>query len=137
MALDAQELAGGLSLLSNRVEITLAKLFTTKHSLSTCFQIIASFEFGFLTNLYGPNFILENIHFLNSIQNLVPITNNAHWIIGGDFNIITSLVEKRGGTRLLDHDSQSFLTIIQLTNLVDLKNFNGMHTWNNCRWGQH
>jgi hypothetical protein len=33
----------------------------------------------------------------NSIQNLNPIIDINHYLIGGDFNIITSLAEKRGG----------------------------------------
>ena len=63
--------------------------------------------------------------------------NNLHWILAGDFNIITSLAEKKGGTRRLDRDVKEFSNFIDTMEMVDLKTNNGQFTWNNKRMSQH
>jgi hypothetical protein len=40
-----------------------------------------------------------------NLENLKVCSNNPHWILDGDFNIITTLAEKKGGTRRLDRDA--------------------------------
>jgi hypothetical protein len=47
----------------------------------------------------------EKKRFLLDLENLKDGTNNLHCILVGDFNIITTLAEKKGGTRILDGDS--------------------------------
>jgi exonuclease III len=60
-----------------------------------------------------------------------------HWIIGGDFNIITSLAEKKGGIPRLDMEADLFKETIYNLHLVDWETENGIFTWNNCRRGVH
>jgi len=57
-------------------------------------------------------------------------------MLAGDFNIITSLAEKKGGTRRLDRDAKEFSKLINRAELVDLKTKNGQFTWNNKRMNQ-
>ena len=65
------------------------------------------------------------------------LTQHHKWIVGGDFNIIRSLEEKKGGSRRLDRDSDAFNNLIDDLSLVDLEAINGTHTWTNRRTGTH
>ena len=76
---------------------------------------------------------LNFIKHLNWLHNKVPSQN---WIIGGDFNIISSLNEKKGGIRRLDRDSASLQTLIWELKLADIQTTNGLFTWNNRRGGE-
>ena len=57
------------------------------------------------------------------------------WVIGGDFNIIRSLSEKKGGTRALNKDSSAFQCFSENMKPVDIETNNGLCTWNNKRGG--
>eukprot|EP00253_Pinus_taeda_P024373 PITA_24373 len=57
------------------------------------------------------------------------------WILGGDFNIIKSLVEKKAGTRILGRDSIAFQNFITNMKLGYMETSNGIFTWNNKRGG--
>ena len=54
-----------------------------------------------------------------------------YWIIGGDFNMITSLEEKKSEMRYLEADILAFNQLIQYLKLIDLENTNRIFTWNN------
>ena len=41
-------------------------------------------------------------------------------IMGGDFNMITSLLEKKGGIRRLNRDAELFTEFIETAKLVDI-----------------
>ena len=55
------------------------------------------------------------------------------WILAGDFNMIRSLTEKKGGTRKLGRDSIAFQNFINNMGLVDTKTINDTFTYNNKR----
>jgi len=48
------------------------------------------------------------------------------WILGGDFNMTKSLMEKKGGTRTLGRDSVAFQNFITNMKLVDMETSNGI-----------
>eukprot|EP00253_Pinus_taeda_P027563 PITA_27563 len=56
---------------------------------------------------------------------------------GGDFNMVTSLVEKKGGRRRKEDDMEAFGDIIEELHVVDLPMMNGVYKWNNRRGGSH
>jgi hypothetical protein len=64
------------------------------------------------TNVYGPQMLEEKRRMLLDLEDLKTHSNNLHSILAGDFNIITSLVEKRGGTRRLNRDVEELSTFI-------------------------
>ena len=70
---------------------------------------------------------------LNSIKTIISLAGNQYWIIGRDFNMITSLEEKKGGNRKLDEESKYFIDLIDDLSLVDIETTNGNHTWTNKR----
>ena len=56
-------------------------------------------------------------------------------ILGGDFNMIKSLTEKKGGTKILGRDSVAFQNFLTNMRWVDMDIGNCMLTWNNKRGG--
>jgi hypothetical protein len=74
---------------------------------------------------------------LRDLEDLKNQANNLQWILVRDSNIITSLVEKKGGTRRLDRDAEEFSKFIDTTEMVDLKTNNVQFTWNNKQMSQH
>jgi hypothetical protein len=74
---------------------------------------------------------------LSDLADLKNQANNLHWILARDFNIITSLAKKKGGTRRLDRDAEEFSKLIDTMEMVDLKTKNGQFTWNNKQMSQH
>jgi hypothetical protein len=59
------------------------------------------------------------------LENLKARSSNLHWILARGFNIITTLAEKKGGTRRLDRDAEDFSSFIDRVELVDIKTSNG------------
>ena len=52
---------------------------------------------------------------LLDLENLRERNSNLHWILAGDFNIIATLAEKKGGNRILDKDVEEFIYFIERT----------------------
>ena len=48
------------------------------------------------------------------------------WILGGDFNMLKSLTEKKGGTITLGRDSVAFQHFLTNMKLVDMETNNGI-----------
>lgn len=57
-------------------------------------------------------------------------------MVGGDFNIIRSFHEKKGGIRRLEQISKVFNDYIKNLHLADLPCNNDIYTWNNHRGGK-
>ena len=60
---------------------------------------------------------------------------NVPWIVAGDFNMIRSITEKKGGIKHLGRDSIAFQNFMNNMGLVDTETINGTFTWNNKRGG--
>ena len=58
---------------------------------------------------------------------------SKHWILGGDFNLITSLEEKTGGRCKLEEESETFRDTIEELRLVNIIAGEVCFTWNNNR----
>jgi hypothetical protein len=84
-----------------------------------------------ITNSYGPQSAQDKDLFLHRISTVSSMLRSAHWIIGGDFNIILMLEEKTGGTKWLDQDSGKFKSLIDQLKLIDIETRNGIFTWSN------
>jgi hypothetical protein len=80
----------------------------TRHTLSINMQIIGNMEVILCTNVYGPQMLEEKRRILLDLENLKARSGNLDWILAGDFNIIMTLAEKKGGTRRLDRDAEDF-----------------------------
>ena len=58
-------------------------------------------------------------------------------IIGGDFNMISNLEEKKGGLKTLSMEDEAFKTMINSCEMVDVQTSSSFFTWNNRRGGVH
>jgi hypothetical protein len=92
---DAEGALGGLDILYNPSEITLSHFFTTRHSISTKFQLVGSDQIDYITNVSRPQVTQEKLSFLDSLYLLIPLFNNQPWLLGRDFNIISSLSKNK------------------------------------------
>jgi len=58
--------------------------------------------------VYGPQILEGKLKFLDSLEDLRVRHADKPWILGGDFNMIKSLSEKKCGTRIQTQDSLRF-----------------------------
>jgi hypothetical protein len=137
VSIDATGTAGGLTILWNTNAVLLENFSATKWSITADYRLIGSNKPGHLINVYGPASPRDKQTFLRSLSHVSIHAQYKNWIVGGDFNIIRSLEEKRGGSRHLDRDSSDFNSLIENLHLIDLDTNNGLHTWTNRRTGIH
>eukprot|EP00253_Pinus_taeda_P003585 PITA_03585 len=71
-------------------------------------------------NVYSPQKLEYKIMFLASLTNFIERHPDAKFILGGDFNMITSLLEKKGGLRKLNRDGEVFIGFIDNARLMDV-----------------
>jgi len=87
------------------------------------------------TNVYGPQKLEAKLLLLSTLSNLQLRYPQAKAIFEGDFNMITSLMENKGGIRILNRDTEAFKDFIKSAKLVDVFPKGGAFTWNNKRGG--
>eukprot|EP00253_Pinus_taeda_P023359 PITA_23359 len=87
-------------------------------------------------NVYSPQKLEDKIMLLASLTNFIDRHPDVNFILGGDFNMITSLLEKKGGFRKLNRDGEAFIGFIDNARLVDVYPKQGKFTWNNRRGGE-
>ena len=75
---------------------------------------------GLLTNVYGPQHSSDKHSFLKTLSNLKTCMPFEHWVVGGDFNLITSLEEKKGGRPCLEEECNICCETIEYLSLVDI-----------------
>ena len=105
LVFEEQQMARSILTLWNPQVLNLLAAEATRHTLSVNMQIIGNTEVILCTNVYGTQMVEEKRRMLLDLENLRAHSNNLHWILEGDFNIITSLAEKKGGTGRLDRDA--------------------------------
>jgi hypothetical protein len=137
LVVESQQTEGGILTLWNPQSVNLLAVEATRNTLFVNMQIIGNTEEILCTNVYGPQVMEEKRRFLLNLENLKACTRNLHWILARDFNIITTLAEKKWGTRRLDRDAEDFSSVIDTMNLMDIRTNNGQFTWNNKRLGHH
>ena len=86
---------------------------------------------------YGPHILGEKDVFLNSIRTLNNMHTYKYWLLGGDYNMITNLTEKKGGLRREEPEMELFRDLITDLMLVDIPTVNSKYTWNNRRGVAH
>lgn len=119
----------------NKNKFFLQNALSTKHSLLVIFNMPDTKQTICITNVYGPQRIQEKCNMLEDLKEIRHHHGAHHWILSGDFNMITNLAEKKGGLRRLDKDVEAFSTFIAASKLIDVPIVNGIHTWNNNQGG--
>jgi hypothetical protein len=98
----------GLAILWNPATVILDQGLSTPGTLTTHYRAIGSDKDGLITNAYGPQNNQDKDLFLQNLAYLGSIAEHKIWIIGGDFNMILTLEEKRGGKKCLEQDNLKF-----------------------------
>ena len=115
--------------------MNLSGFLTATFSISTKFHILGTCIRGFLPNVYGPSKVDQKQAFIESITDLKTLAQNRAWIIGGEFNLIRNLDEKKGGICSLNLASTMFNNTIYDLDLIDVRMTNDIFTWNNKQYG--
>jgi len=137
MGQDAIGSAGGIAILWNPNDIILDSWTSMSRVLTGLGRIVGTKEQVVISGVYGPPSPGEKENFINSMKIIRRLYLEAAWIIGGDFNLIRSLEEKKGGIRKMDHFMDKFNEMIEDLRLVDIQTINGICTWNNRRGGKN
>ncbi len=67
----------------------------SRNYLPIIFQLVGVSDTFLVTNVYGPQRIDEKLRFLESLVDLRSRHEEIPWVMGGDFNMIKSLSEKK------------------------------------------
>eukprot|EP00253_Pinus_taeda_P004070 PITA_04070 len=137
MGQDAIGSAGGIAILWNPNDIILDSWTSMSRILTGLGRIVGTKEQVVISGVYGPSSPGKKENFLNSMKIIRRLYPEAAWIIGGDFNLIRSLEEKKGGIRKMDHFMDKFNELIEDLRLLDIQTINGICTWNNRRGGKN
>ena len=100
--IDSKGAAGGIDILWNPQEVNLSGFVATSFFLSVDFHILGTRIRGFFTNIYGPPKVEQKLSFLDSPNFIKKTSEDKPWILGGDFNLIGTLEEKKGGIQNLN-----------------------------------
>lgn len=136
VAVDATGALGGLTIAWSTQVIEFKDIHATHHMIQATFHIVGTNVYGHLTNVYFPQIANRKIAALNTIEELN--SNRVHplWIVGGDYNMITKMEEKKGGRARLEQEVAHFKDFIYNNALIDMQFCNGTHTWSNHRTGR-
>ena len=104
--------AGGLAIIWNSEEIQFENWIILPRILSGMFKVIGSSEWVVLLGVYGPHSPIERKGILQNLKAMRRLIPEKPWIIGGDFNMITTLEEKSGRLKRIDSDMEMFRDMI-------------------------
>ena len=135
LAVEGNGMSGGLATFWTPKSLHLLNAEATKTFLALEMQVIGEKRTLLFTNVYSPQRQENKMMLLSNLTKLHQRHFNSSAIYGGDFNMITSLNEKKGGTRALGNDALAFNSFIPDVNLVDVQPRTGNFTWNNRRRG--
>ena len=124
-----------MAIIWNPQAIQLISSEAARSHISIEVQIVGNSETYLCTNVYGPQKLEAKLLLLRTLSSLKLRYPRAKAIFGGDFNMITSLMEKRRGIRMLKRDSEAFIDFIRSAKLVDVFPKSGAFTWNKKRGG--
>ena len=96
---------GDLATMWDTKEIQMLSAEANKHFMAVEFQPIGNSGSFLCINIYSPQKLEDKINFLDALTRLIIRHPRSKCILGGDFNMITTLLEKKGGLRKLNRDA--------------------------------
>eukprot|EP00253_Pinus_taeda_P016264 PITA_16264 len=126
---------GDLATMWDTKEIQMLSAEANKHFMAVEFQPIGNSSSFLCINIYSPQKLEDKINFLDALTRFIIRHPISKCILGGDFNMKTTLLEKKGGLRKLNRDAEAFTDFIETVKLVDIHPKSGLFTWNNRRGG--
>jgi len=112
MGQDAIGSAGGIAILWNPDEIVFENWISMARVLTGIGRITGTKERILISGVYGPHVLGEREGFLRNVQAVRRIYPEITWIAGGDFNLIKTVEEKKGGIRKPDQYMEMFNEMI-------------------------
>ena len=94
----AENIAGGILTIWNPQKIDMIDVEASRNYLSVFIRPVGDKEIYLVTNVYGPQRMEGKLLFLDSLKKLRERHATIPWILGGDFNMITTLLEKKRGS---------------------------------------
>ena len=79
-------------------------------------------------NVYGPQMADSKRNLLNHIDWFCSLHNESPLIIGGDFNMISNLEDKKRGLNTLSVEDEAFKTMISSCEMVEIQTSSGFFT---------
>eukprot|EP00253_Pinus_taeda_P012273 PITA_12273 len=132
---ESQGREGGLATMWDSREVQMLSAEANKHYMAVEFQPIGNSGSFLCINIYSPQKLEDKITFLETLSRIIRRHPRSKCILGGDFNMITNLLEKKGGLTKLNRDAEAFTDFIETVKLVDVYPKSGLYTWNNGRGG--
>jgi len=108
MAIDSAGTSRGIAVLWNGAEVSAEGWIGCPRILSATFRQIGSATNILISAVYVPPIPGERSAFINSIRTLRTMQPEKYWLLGGDFNMILNLSEKKGGIRREDPEMALF-----------------------------
>ncbi|XP_028090713.1 uncharacterized protein LOC114290913 [Camellia sinensis] len=133
MAVDSAGAAGGLLCIWNPEVFQLVDCCSNRYLIILSGTIYNSFECVIL-NIYGPNDMRRRKVVWDSLARL-KLVYNKPWCLGGDFNEIMSISERKGCSRR-DKGMREFNELIDNLEVVDLSMMGRKFTWCNSQEGE-
>ena len=130
---DAQGASGGLAILWDARSLHLGNIHANRHFIQATFHLIGTNISGHITNVYFPQETQQKVEILEAFTQLNVERIHPLWISGGDYNMIATIEEKRGGRCRINRDGSALRDFIHNNWMIDLTTNNGLFTWNNKR----
>eukprot|EP00253_Pinus_taeda_P003052 PITA_03052 len=125
MGQDAIGTPGGLAIMWNPEELIFENWISLPRILAGSCRVIGSAEKVLITGVYGPHIAGERERFVKNVKEARGLYPEMSWIIGGDFNLIRTMDEKRG-IRRTDQFMDIFNEMISEQRLVDMQTINAI-----------
>lgn len=135
VSIDPKGSAGGISILWNPAEVLADWWIGMPRILTGKFQQIGQREWVAISVVYGPHTRADRDLFLTQLAKLWSMHREQRWILAGDFNLIASQEEKKGGINREGTEMERFREVQIELRAVDIPTINGKFTWNNRRGG--
>eukprot|EP00253_Pinus_taeda_P005730 PITA_05730 len=132
---DAQGASGGLAILWDAHIIQLNNIQANKNFIQATFHLSGTNAHGLLTNVYFPQDTVQKSQLLNTLSELNSDRPFPLWISGGDYNMIASKEEKKGGRSNTNNEDSLLKEFINSNWLMDIPTSNGIFTWTNKQAG--
>eukprot|EP00253_Pinus_taeda_P009399 PITA_09399 len=118
----AENTAGGTLTLWNPQKLGIIDAEASRNYLSMVIQPIRDINTYLVTNVYGPQRLDDKIRFIDSLVDLRVRYAGLPRVIGGDFNMIRSLLKKKGDSEILNVPVAQILKHIKLKLKASNKN---------------
>ena len=128
MAIDAAGQSGGIAILWQPRMVELSNWRANKFALMADFCFLDTRVRGSTGNIYGPSCFQEKHSFMSFLKWLQEQAEQGPWVLGGDFNLIANLGEKKGGRRTVDKFQEAFSEFLARGPLVDVETGSGWFT---------